>query len=108
MTESNYWHDLPGDQQDRLRQVALRFRDLVPAIKADGTVPDKTAATTLLELLNIEAMLADEHIYWLQLSGDIFEAHADWLARTRRKFERHGWPWTTEELERRSRLWEVE
>lgn len=104
----HYWSDLPEDQQAELRKIGLRFRGLVPGIKADGSVPDGTTAAALLEIINIEATLSDEYIYWLQLSNDVYEAFAHWQSRTRRKFERNGWAWTTEELARRSRLWEHE
>lgn len=52
--------------------------------------------------------LCAELLAWKQLESDILEAHGDWLARTKAKFERHGWPWTTAELARRSQLWEHE
>lgn len=104
----HYWSSLSDDQQAEMRKIGMRFRELVPGIRSDGTVPDGATAAALLEILNIEGELAEEYIYWLQLSNEVLEAFTDWQSRTRRKFERNGWPWTTEELARRSHLWEHE
>lgn len=52
--------------------------------------------------------LCVELLAWSHLENEVLEAHAKWLAAARAKFERNGWPWTTGELARRWRLWEVE
>lgn len=110
MTQPDYWAGagLPNDQREKIRQQAIRYSEFIPGIGPDGNVPDEAAAAALLEFINLAADLSDEYIYWLQLSNDVMEAYADWLSATRRKFERRGWPWTVEELARRSHLWEHE
>ncbi|STZ43189.1 hypothetical protein [Mycolicibacterium gilvum] len=55
-----------------------------------------------------DAKAAAEILAWLQLENDILQAHGDWLSRTKARFERNGWPWTTGELMRRAHLWEHE
>lgn len=102
---TNYWADLPDADQDQLRETALRFHDLVPGIDRDGNVPDATTAAALIEIINLQGQLADEYIYWLELSNDVLEAFADWQSRTRKAFERRGIPWTIEQLQIRSHLW---
>jgi hypothetical protein len=52
--------------------------------------------------------VAAELLEWQQLELEVLDAHADWLARTKAKFERRGLEWTTENLNRYSRLWECE
>lgn len=94
MSAANYWQALPADQQASLRVIAIKWRDLVPTVGTDGSVPDHATAAAVA--------------YWQQLEADVADAYADWLTRTQRKFEANGWPWTTAELARRSPLWEHE
>lgn len=37
-------------------------------------------------------------LWWKQLEGDVLEAHADWLQRTKTAVEALGRPWTVEEM----------
>lgn len=104
----NYWSDLPEADQAELRKIGLRFRELVPGVGDDGTVPDSETAAALLEIINIQNDLSDEYVYWLELSNDVLEAFADWQSRTKARFERRGIPWTVGELARRAHLWEHE
>jgi hypothetical protein len=49
-----------------------------------------------------------ELLEWQRLEIDVLEAHGEWLARTKAKFEGRGIEWTTGNLNRYSWLWEVE
>lgn len=86
---TDYFNSLTPDEQEHLHSLARRSILELPRLPMDYAV--------LHELLE-----------WQALEIDVLEAHADWLSRTEAKFERNGWPWTTGELMRRSRLWEVE
>jgi hypothetical protein len=72
---------------------------------------DRIAQESILELPKMPRDLScfQEILAWQQLENDVLTAHADWLARTKARFERLGIPWTVENLNRRySRLWEHE
>ncbi|WP_158241009.1 hypothetical protein [Mycolicibacterium goodii] len=85
-----WWWDLPQEQRDKMDAIARRSilrLDCYPYGNAE---------------------VAAELLAWVNLEAEVAEMHVEWLTRTRRKFERRGVPWTTENLERYSRLWEVE
>ncbi|MGJ6124915.1 hypothetical protein QN239_20320 [Mycolicibacterium sp. Y3] len=105
MSELHYWRELSSEAQEQLRQITPRFVGLVPGIGPDGTVNDGVTVAALVEFLNMEAALNEEYTYWQRLYNEVLEAFADWQSRTRRTYVRNGWPWTTDELNRRSRLW---
>lgn len=94
MSWTRYWATRTEDERARMRAFGYRFRGIVAGIDDDGSI--------LLESAMRELPL------WQELEIEVLRAHTDWLSRTKAKFERNGWPWTTGELERRSRLWEVE
>lgn len=87
---AHWWDHLPPEDQERLDRIA---RESI----IDGLQRMPRDYTAMLEILA-----------WQQLEVDVLEAHTDWLARTKARFERNGWPWTVEELARRSHLWEHE
>ncbi|WP_100451407.1 hypothetical protein [Mycobacteroides abscessus] len=72
----------------------------VAAARFDWIVPPPTDQAQLLgAMLEINALQ--------KLENEIMDAHGDWLASTRQHFEERGWPWTTEELNRRYLAGEV-
>lgn len=94
MTWTRYWAALPEEEKESMRRYGIRFVGMVDGLDDDGSILLQEALT------DINA--------WMQLEIDVLAAHGAWLSATKAKFERNGWPWTTGELARRSRLWEVE
>jgi hypothetical protein len=90
MTADDWFDQLPAEEQDRLDALAQN------SILQLATYPrDYELVVQLLE--------------WAKLENEILEAHGAWLSRTRALYEKRGWPWTTEELRRRSStVWEHE
>ena len=86
---SDYFDGLTPEDRERLDAAARRCPLSLPKMPMDVSV--------------LRAVLA-----WQALEVDILEAHADWLARTKAKLERRGVEWTTGNLARYSRLWELE
>lgn len=86
---SDYWGGLTPEQQERMHDAARNSILQLPRCPMDYDV--------VLEILA-----------WQRVEIDVLEAHAAWLSRTRAKFERHGVDWTTTNVMRYSRLWEVE
>lgn len=85
-----WWWDLPQEQRDKM---------------------DAMARQSILELdcyPYSSAEVAAELLAWTTLEAEVAELHVEWLTNTKRKFERRGVDWTTENLRRYSRLWEVE
>ncbi len=93
MNWSRYWAGLTEDEKEALRETGRKYVGMVDGLDDDGSILTEPAMREILE--------------WQALEIDILRDHGDWLARTKAKYERNGWPWTTEELARRSRLWEV-
>lgn len=85
-----WWHSLPQEKRDLMHRAAQRSILQLPSYPFDSSE------------------LAAELLAWSQLENDVLAMHHAWLSATKAKFERNGWPWTTDELARRSRLWEVE
>ena len=50
----------------------------------------------------------EELLAWQQVEIDVMDAHADWLASIRAKFEHHGIEWTTGNLSAHPELWEAD
>ncbi|MEN4449992.1 hypothetical protein [Mycobacterium sp. SM3041] len=94
MNWPRYWAQLPERMKEPLREVGLRFLGMVDGIGDDGSI------------LTQEAMVAV--LKFQELERDILDAHGNWLSRTKSKFERLGIDWTTENLNRWSRLWDAE
>lgn len=86
----DWWMSLSQQERDHLNDIAQK----VPL--------------DLLVYPYWDVQAAAEVVAWLQLENDVLEAHGDWLSRTKARFERHGWPWTTGELMRRAHVWEHE
>ncbi|AMU24303.1 Uncharacterised protein [Mycobacteroides abscessus] len=80
--------DLTAEEWAEVCVVAARFDWIV--------TPPTKAADLLPKMLEINALQ--------KLENEIMDAHGDWLASTRQYFEERGWPWTTEELNRRYQL----
>lgn len=90
-----FWSELPEPQRAKLRSIAMKYHDFVThPLGNDGSI------------LSAESCM--EVVAWQTLDAEVIEAHSDWLARTKAKFERRGWPWTTAELARRSQFGEPE
>lgn len=85
-----WWWELSQEQRDRMDAMARKS-----ILKLDGY--PYSSAEVAAELLS-----------WMTLAAEVAEMHVEWLTRTKRKFERRGVPWTTANLKRHSRLWEVE
>jgi hypothetical protein len=68
---------------------------------------DRMAQHSILQLPRCprDLPIIQELIAWSQLENEVLEAHADWLARTKARFESRGVPWTVENLNHYSRLW---
>ena len=94
MTWTRYWATRTEEEKDSMRRVGIRFVGMVDGLDDDGSILLKEALTAIT--------------FWQQLETDVLTAHGAWLSATKATFERRGWPWTTEELAHRSRLWEVE
>ncbi len=93
MNWTRYWATRTESEREPLREIGRRYLGMVAGLDDDGSI--------LLE------SAIHEIAAWQELENDILRDHCDWLSRTRAKYQRRGWPWTTEELARRSRLWEV-
>jgi hypothetical protein len=90
MSAFNDWfEDLSPEEQERLHDIARRSILQLPRCPRDFAI--------------LQELLA-----WQQLEINVLESHADWLARTKARFERRGIKWTVENLNRLSRLGEVE
>ncbi|PIB75710.1 hypothetical protein CQY22_008190 [Mycolicibacterium brumae] len=85
------WRDLPDASRATLWRLADRLGDFLPGEL--GAVP------THEQLLAASA--------WSTVECDVTVAYSAWLEREHAKYRRNGWPWTTAELARRSRLREV-
>lgn len=94
MTWTRYWATRTEEEKDSMRAVGRRFIGMIDGLDDDGSI------------LMYEALAGIT--FWQKLETEVLTAHGAWLAATKAKFERNGWPWTTGELARRSRLWEVE
>lgn len=90
MSGAQWWDHLAPEDQDMLDRIARKSI-------IDGLEHMPRDYETMLEILE-----------WQRLEVDILEAHTFWLTRTKAMFERNGWPWTTDELLRRSHVWEHE
>jgi hypothetical protein len=86
---SDYFDGLTPEDRDRLDTAARRCPLSLPKMPMDR-------------------LILQEVLAWQRLEIDVLDAHADWLARTKAKFERRGVEWTTDNLNRYSRLWELE
>jgi hypothetical protein len=85
----NYWDKLPDEERERLDAIAQSSIMQLAAYPRDKGL--------------VQQLLA-----WKVLENEVLKAHSDWLARTKARFERRGIEWTVENLNRWSRLWEVE
>ncbi|CAN5303238.1 hypothetical protein BH11ACT6_BH11ACT6_53390 [soil metagenome] len=94
MNWTTYWVRMPEEEKMVFREMGARYLGFVDGIDDDGSILTYEAMYEIRELQLVET--------------EVLEAHADWIARTKAKFETLGVEWTTENLNRYSRLWEHE
>jgi len=86
-TLHDWWNNLDPEQQESLNRIAQ-----------DSILE--------LERYPMNYDVQRELFAWQNLELEVMQAHADWLSRTKARFERLGIPWTANEFQRRSWLWE--